>query len=122
MEMSAGAEPLAELLATLDTHEAEWARLGSLHGPFGKYSDIRKAKLATIAMRLRSEVPPNGIPKWTDDLLDKAAHADKDYIAFVDESQVEHARYLELAAQRDGVDMKIHRGNALLRVAARWAA
>lgn len=122
MELSVGARPLDEITAELDATEEEWSRLGALHGPFGKWDNLRKARLAIIAMKLREQTPPAGAAKWTDDLLDKAAHAHADYVELVDTATIEHARYLELDAKRDALMMAYNRGQGMIRLASRLAA
>lgn len=95
-----------ELLQKLASTEREWADLKALHGTFGKYNDIRKAKLAVTALMLRAGEPPKGALKWTDDLLDTAAHADSVYRKFVQDAETDAARFYLLDQQRDAIWLK----------------
>lgn len=72
----------------------EYKTLRALHGPGDKWSHRRKAMLAAIKVRIRMSSPPNG--KWTDAAVDDAAHADEQYIRFVDEGIDSATRYVEL--------------------------
>lgn len=95
-----------ELLQKLASTEREWADLKALHGTFGKYNDVRKAKLAIKALALRASEPPKGATKWTDALLDTAAHADPDYRQFVDDAREQAADFYLLDQQRDAIWLK----------------
>jgi hypothetical protein len=95
------------LLQLLANTEREWADLASLHGSFGKWNDIRKAKLATVALKLREGDPPAKAKAWTDSLLDTASHADEDYKRFVFQGQRDAARFHLLDQQRDAVLIKV---------------
>lgn len=121
MERSNGAEPLDGLLAELDDTEAEWADGASLYGAGGLFNDKRKSYLSSIALRIRDELRESG-GKITDDLVDQRSHADKEYRKFLDDHIVRRAKWLALDAHRDGIVMRVNRGQAMLKIGARMAA
>lgn len=94
------------LLQLLSESEREWADLAALHGPFGKFNDVRKAQLAIVALRLREGSAPTGAKAWTDALLDTAAHADESYLKVVREGTRNAARFHLLDQQRDAMWIK----------------
>lgn len=121
MELSGGAEPLDGLLAELDETEAEWADGASLYGAGGLLNDKRKSYLSLIALRIRDELRESG-SKITDDLVDQKSHADSGYRGFLDDHIVRRAKWLALDAHRDGIVMRVNRGQAMLKVGARMTA
>lgn len=114
-------EPIDDLLAQLEATQAEWAHLRALHGPYGKWDNLRKNFLSVTMLKVRGGTPPNGAPKWTDDLTEAAAHADPDYQSFVANGVKEAAEYVTMDAEREGIWARINRGQALLRT-VRFAA
>lgn len=110
-------EPIDDLLAQLSATEAEWAHLRALHGPYGKWDNLRKNLLSVVSLRVRQQPPPMGAIKWTDDLTEAAAHADEDYRAFVNNGVIEGAEFWQMDAEREGIWARINRGQALLRTA-----
>lgn len=117
-EAAHGVDALDVLQARLDSTTEEWSKLGALHGPFGKYNDVRKSYLGATAVQLRDEWDTTK-GKLTESQLEQLAHAHENYTAFVDQAVLDHARYLLLDAERDGIMQRIQRGNNILRVAAR---
>ena len=117
LEATAGIEPLDVLLAKLDASEREWAEGASLYGPGGTFDNLRKSYLSAVALRIRDEKAEKA-EKVTEGLIDQMAHADKDYRAFLDQHTMKRARWLALDAQRDGLTMRIQRGQAILRAFA----
>jgi hypothetical protein len=92
-----------QLVAELETHKLEWARLSALHGPGGKYDDLRKALLDTTAHDLRASYTITG-KKVTDGQVAEEAHADADYRHWLDAQAYEHEQYNVLS-----IDMEITR-------------
>ncbi len=119
-EQSFGAEPIDVLLSDLDNTEEEWADSAALFGAGGLFDAQRKAKLCTVAMEIRDMLFKQG-GKATESLIDQMAHADKQYIEWLDDMQLRRAQWLAMDAHRDGLVLRINRGQAMLRVAARFA-
>jgi hypothetical protein len=118
LELSHGADPIAELLAELDETEAEWSHGASLYGPGGLFEAQRKKTLAVIAMEIRESYEIKK-QRSTNQLVDDMAHANKEYGTWLDRHEIERAKWLALDAHRDGIIMRINRGQAMLRVASR---
>jgi len=121
MEMANGATPLDELLAELDESEAEWADGAALYGNGGMFNDKRKSLLSIIALRIRDERAGEG-KKSTEDMIEQMAHADKEYVKFLDGHIGRRAKWLALDAHRDGIVMRVNRGQAMLKIGARMTA
>lgn len=121
MELSNGAEPLDELLAELDRTEDEWANGGALYGDRGLLGDLRKALLDATAMEIREQVLKLNTTgqKVTDGMIDQMAHADESYRQFLDEHVIRKAEWIKLDVQRKKIEMRINRGQAMLRLGAR---
>jgi len=117
LEARAGITHLHILQARLDASRDEWSRLGALHGPGGKYDQLRKAMLDAIALRYRSACADAGT-KVTESAITEYAHAADEYRVFLDRGVIDHARYLQIDAERDGIMTEINRGQALARFAA----
>ena len=94
------------LLALLEQDEARWAKLKALHGPYGKWTDARKAMLAVRKLEIRKDAPPAGAAKWTDDLLDTAGHADTEYRDLVDTAIADAEQFHLLDAKRERILIK----------------
>lgn len=121
MELSNGAEPLDELLAELDATEDEWAAGWALYGPGGLLGDLRKSLLDATAQELRTaalKLNTTG-QKITDGLIDEMAHADESYREFIDEHIARRKDWIKLDKRRTQIEMRINRGQAMLRVAAK---
>lgn len=121
MELSNGAEPLDELLAELDRTEDDWANGGALYGDRGLLGDLRKALLDATAMEIREQLLKLNTTgqKITDGMIDQMAHADESYRQFLDEHVIRKAEWLKLDVQRKKIEMRINRGQAMLRLGAR---
>lgn len=95
----------------------EYAALRALHGPANHWDKRRKAMLSAISVRIRMSTPPNG--KWTESAVDDAAHADPQYIRFVDEGIDAATRYFLLDNQMQELNERIDdRRNAMFAYAA----
>lgn len=55
-------------------------------------------------------------------LIDQLAHADKEYVKFLDSHIGRRAKWLALDAHRDSVVMRVNRGQAMLKIGARMSA
>jgi hypothetical protein len=123
MELSNGAEPLDELLAELDATENEWANGGALYGDRGLLNDIRKSLLDATAMELREQILKLNTTgqKVTEAMIEQMAHADENYRQFLDEHVIRKAEWIKLDSQRKKIEMRINRGQAMLRLGARTA-
>lgn len=123
MELSNGAEPLDELLAELDATEDEWANGGALYGDRGLLGDLRKALLDATAMEVREQLLKLNTTgqKITDGFIEQMAHADENYRQFLDEHVIRKAEWIKLDARRKKIEMRINRGQAMLKLGARTA-
>lgn len=121
MELSNGAEPLDELLAELDRTEDEWANGGALYGDRGLLGDLRKALLDATAMEVREQILKLNTTgqKITDGMIEQMAHADEHYRQFLDEHVIRKAEWIKLDSQRKKIEMRVNRGQAMLRLGAR---
>lgn len=88
---------LVQLMA--DTQD-EYAALKTLHGPFGKWEHYRVALKWSLFLEHRTRPPVAGSDKWTEKLLDAAAHNDPRYRAFLDEGAKQAVRFTILQEER----------------------
>jgi hypothetical protein len=119
-EESFGVEPMDQLLAQLDATEDEWSHGSALFGPGGFANDVRKKVLSIVMLRIRDEILNKGEKAPTEKVLDAMAHADKQYVEWLDRQVVARAEWVKLDARREGILLKANRGQAMLRVAARF--
>ena len=117
-EDRAGVDRLDDLVAQRAAIVRELARLRPLYGPLGMWGHRRKMELARITVLLVAEATRDGGKKPTDTVLDAMAHEHDDYAAFVAHGTTEAARWVELEETLEAIDMRINRGQALLRYAA----
>lgn len=79
----------------------EYAALDAVHGSFGLFDDLRKVQLSYAFLRCRADAtPPDGADRWTDKLLDAAAHTDASYIAFLMQGLLDRNRFKALGEVR----------------------
>jgi hypothetical protein len=98
----------------------EYAALRALHGPGNKWDNKRKALLSVIKVRVRMSKPEEyGLAKWTDDSVDAVAHADEQYVRFIDEGIEQTARYVDLDTQLSEIAERIEARNSALYA---WSA
>lgn len=84
----------------------EYGVLRALHGPNGKWDAKRKALLEAKKVRARMVCQKNG-EKVTEGLIDAMAHADEQYVNFVDQGIVGATRYVELDVAVSEVEERI---------------
>lgn len=123
MELSNGAEPLDELIAELDRTEDEWANGGALYGDRGLLNDVRKSLLDATAMQLREQILKLNTTgqRITEAMIEQMAHADESYRQFLDEHVIRKAEWIKLDSQRKKIEMRVNRGQAMLKLGARTA-
>ena len=97
-EARAGAESLDALQAERAELVSKVAPLSALYGPFGMWDAQRKRRLAVAELKCRNEAADRQ-EKMTDKMADAFAHADTDYVAFLDRSLTEKAEYEVLQAK-----------------------
>lgn len=114
MEARAGIEPLDRKLDRRAAMAAEYAELEAFRQ---QYNDRRKSNLAIRALQIRDEKNGKG-EKTTEKLIEDMAHADPDYIAWLDDAALRLARREVLRADMDAIDMSIYRDQAILRAFA----
>ncbi len=121
VEQDAGVDPIELLIHQLSETEEEWARGSALFGPGGFANDVRKKILSVVMLRIRDKLLSDGEKAPTEKVMDAMAHADRQYVAWLDRQVIARADWLRLDAQRDAIEMRCNRGQALLRVAGRFA-
>lgn len=119
-EQSYGVEPLDNLIAGLQEREEEWAYGSALFGPGGFANDVRKKVLSLVMLRIRDEMINKGEKAPTEKVLDAMAHGDKQYTEWLDRQVIARAEWVKLDAQREAILLKVNRGQAMLRVVARF--
>ena len=121
VEQDAGVEPAESLIHQLSETEEDWANGGALYGNGGFANDVRKKLLSVVMLRIRDSMLSGGEKAPTEKVLDAMAHADKQYGEWLDRQVIAKAGWLRLDAQRNTIEMRFNRGQALLRVAGRFA-
>ena len=85
---------------------SEYSRLRVLHGPSNRWDNLRKNMLSATKIRARM-VCEAGQKKITDSLIDDMAHADEQYIRFVDEGVDGAVKYIEAQNKMDELNERI---------------
>lgn len=118
-ELTAGVEPLDQLLDERRTLVTTLAPLYALYGPGGTADHARKNELSRLDGLIRAmaaaEEPPR---RLTEPMVEAATHAHKDYLAFVAKMTTDRALYFALNADLEAIEWRVNRGQALLRYAA----
>lgn len=110
-ERTIGIEPLDVLHQQRREYAEEFANLEAFRQ---QYNDKRKAYLNVRAIQIRDERTSKG-EKVTDGLTDSLAHADPDYIAWLDEATIQLARREILKSEIEMIDQIVMRGQAIAR-------
>jgi hypothetical protein len=118
IEDTAGVDRIDELLAQRHAIVQELARLRPLYGPLGMFGHRRKIELARLTVQLLAEATKDGGKKPTDTVLDALAHEHDDYVSMIAQATTEAARWVELEESLEAIDMRVNRGQALLRYAS----
>lgn len=118
IEDTAGVDRLDDLLAQRHAIVQELKTLRPLYGPLGMWGHRRKVELARLTVQLVAEATKDGGKKPTDTVLDAMAHEHDDYVSFVTQGTTQAARWVELEESLEAIDMRINRGQALLRYAS----
>jgi hypothetical protein len=116
-ELRAGVEPLDHLLAVREHLVNQVAGLFALYGPGGVADSIRKNEEKRLSGMLRAMAVAQS-QKITESALEEGARSHPDYLALTAAHTTGRAEYFKLNAQLEAVDMKINRGQALLRFAS----
>lgn len=98
------------LLQQLAITDNEYAALKSLYGNNGVWDQHRVILVRSLTLWHRATRCPYG-DKWTEKLLDAAAHNDERYRAFVDRSASEAALFEKLSDQRRTDYMELNQQN-----------
>jgi hypothetical protein len=69
-------------------------------------------------VQLLAEATKDGGKKPTDTVLDALAHEHDDYVSMIAQATTEAARWVELEESLEAIDMRVNRGQALLRYAS----
>ena len=109
-----GIEPIAELLAERDELVEQVADLRARFGPGGTWNDLRKVKLAALAQIKRAAWTREGL-KFTEAMVDEAAHADPSYVDEVIGATRARADWVRLENRIQGIEETINRGQAVAR-------
>lgn len=118
IEDTAGVDRIDELLAQRHAIVQELKTLRPLYGPLGMWGHRRKIELARLTVLLVAEATRDGGKKPTDTVLDAMAHEHDDYTTFVAHGTAQAARWVELEEALEAIDMRVNRGQALLRYAS----
>lgn len=118
VEDTAGVERIDDLLAQRDVIVRELRHLRPLYGPLGMFNHRRKIELSRLTVFLVADATRDGGKKPTDTVLDALAHAHPDYVDMIATGTGEAARWVELEETLEAIDMRINRGQALLRYAS----
>lgn len=116
-ELRASVEPLDQLLDERQHLVEKVAHLWSLYGPGGTAESIRKNE----QMRLQGMVRAMAVAaaqKVTEGGIEEAARSHADYLGLTARQTTERAEFFRLNAQLEAIDLKINRGQALLRMYA----
>lgn len=116
-ELRAGVEPIDLLLDERQHLVEKVAHLFALYGPGGVADSIRKNEEKRLSGLLRAMAVAQS-QKITESALEEGARSHPEYIALTAAHTTGRAEYFKLNAQLDAVDMKINRGQALLRMFA----
>lgn len=103
---------LAKRAALIDAHKHDMA----MYGPFGMWEPERKKRLALAVLKIRLEAEQAGGKVPPEKTVDHMAHAHKDYVAFLDESFIGKARWIQVQDKIDAIDQRILRGGQVLRL------
>jgi len=91
----------------------EYAALRALHGNNGKWDAKRKQLLEALKVRVRIEAQAKN-EKVTEGLVDALAHAQDQYIQFIDEGIVGATRYFEVQTAMDEITEQIEARSAAI--------
>jgi len=108
LEARAGLRSLDALHATRSALVAEVAPLASLYGPFGGWDATRKIMLSVAELRVRDEAAQAEV-KLTEGKVDALAHVRAEYKAFIEQSNLDRARYIVLNDAIESISEQIRR-------------
>ena len=106
LEERAEIDSLDDLQARRRQLLPEYSALRALHGSNGKWDAKRKALLEALKVRARMDATKRG-EKVTEGLIDALAHADEQYIAFVDSGIDGATRYVVLETEITEIEEKV---------------
>lgn len=108
-------EALQPLHALIDGFRARYEELSGLHGPGGKFENVRKQFLASLKVQIRAKYDES-LTKVTDlaGRVDDEAHADPSYAEFLKVSIAEHQEYTKYALTLAMIRERINRTQALI--------
>lgn len=99
----------------------EYAALRALHGPNGKWDARRKAMLEAMKIKARMALKDAG-EKVTEAMVDAYAHADEQYVAFLDAGEAGAIRYVVVDNEVTELQERIEGRRAAIYAFAREAS
>jgi hypothetical protein len=113
-EVRAGVDPINQLLDERSVLVERVADLRARFGSFGTFDHLRKIELSRLSGLIRAQATRDK-RKMNNDQVDEEAHAHADYIDFITEATKQRAEWVRTEAKIDAIDMRINRGQAVLR-------
>lgn len=112
----AGAPDVDELIAKRDVLVTDHARLFALFDDNAKQYDVlRKSTLSIVALRVREELEAAG-KKFTEAMVDAMAHADPEYVQFVQDGFLDRCRFVVVWNEYEAINARILRGGQVMRM------
>jgi len=116
-EIRAGVEPIDQLLAEHAVLVERVAPFWALYGAGGTADHMLSAERCRINGLLRAMAAASG-KAATEAALEVGSRAHPDYLALMAKQTTERAEYFRLNAALEAVEMRVNRGQALLRFAS----
>lgn len=113
-EIRAGVDPIDQLLDERSVLVDRVADLRARYGSFGTFDHLRKIELSRICGLIRAQATRDK-RKMNNDQVDEEAHAHPDYIDFITAATKGRAEWVRLEARIDAIEMRVNRGQAVLR-------
>jgi len=117
IQIRMGLPPIESLLAERDTLVSKVAKLRARHGSFGTWDSERKVVLETGAAIIRAKAATEN-RKITEAQIESEKHTAESYLAFLTESLIEKATWIETENRIQSVEDLIQRGNVVGRFLA----
>ena len=121
LEAKAEIDSLEDLQQRRRQLMTEYATLRALHGPNGKWDARRKSMLEAMKIKARMTLKAAG-EKITEAMVDAEAHADPQYIAFLDAGDAGAIRYVVVDNEITELQERIEGRRAALYAFAREAS
>jgi hypothetical protein len=115
LEERSSIESLEHLHAERRKLLPEYAQLRALHGTSGKWDAKRKALLEAMKIKARMEMNSRQ-EKVTEGAVDALAHADEQYVAFIDRSIEDATRFVVVETEVQEIEELIRNREIALSV------